>query len=178
MPPGNFIGNFGNLQNLTQMLSYKWMNNQPLHLAGGCMVEWTNTGPYSYFMESIPLEFSPHVLKPVIQMCLISHPFVVEFQMYARSSLWAVRCGYIVRPWSLGFGGHALVPITYGPPFFSGRLMHVPALMPICRIVVTLVASAPLSCPSCRVAEGPRYIVAYVPCRLSMVTGEIVMHHE
>ena len=33
VPPGNPIGNFGNLQNPTQMLSYNRMNNWRLHLA-------------------------------------------------------------------------------------------------------------------------------------------------
>lgn len=105
------------------------------------MVEWTNTGPYSYFMESIPLEISPHVPKPVIHLWTISHPFVVEFQMLTRSSLRAVGCGLIVRPWALGFVGHVPVLITFGRPFFSERCTprsRLAALLPrrhsSCRI--------------------------------------------
>ena len=54
-----------------------------MKLEGRCKVEWTNTGPYSNFVESITLEVSPHVANPVIQLVPIFHPFVAEFETHA-----------------------------------------------------------------------------------------------
>ena len=129
---------------ITSICNQRRTNFRP---TGGCMIEWTNTGPCSYFMESIPLEFSPHVLKFVIQLCAVFHPFAFEFETYARSSLWAVRCGSIVRPWGLGFRGHALVPITCGCPSFRGAWWTFPHCCPSAAWASLFLSHS----PSCRV---------------------------
>ena len=135
------------------------------------MVEWTKGGPYSFFMESIHLEISPHVPMPVIHLWTIFHPFVMEFQMLPRSSLWAVGCGLIVRPWALGFEAMSLSASPAAVLSFRSVALHVPALLPCCRVAHLLVAFQTASTSVLSCCARDRYTVAYVCVALERQPG-------
>ena len=95
-------------------------NNALKLLRGGCMVEWTNTGPNPFFLKSIPLKFSIHTRQtPVIQTPSSFIRPIMDFQTPWRACIRAVGWPLIVWTRTTRVRGSLPPFLHVGCPLFT-----------------------------------------------------------